>query len=181
MLVNPANAFLDETSASTRRSGTFGLGPTAPRPPRRRASVPDRREQSLEGATRARLQYMLVTFEQSSVVTVRSPDGRWFDVRIVPADGHRPLPHSLTLPSVVLFAAPLYGLYRLACRAWYVLRRSTKMAVEVHLWIDLWSKAKPPPRDRGRPVVRELLPDESTARSRAQDLANAITSGETPL
>ena len=122
-----------------------------------------------------------VTFTQSSVVTVKAPDGRWFDVRVVAADGHRPFPSALVgYYGLMWVTVPIYGMYRLMCRAWYVLTRSTRKWVDVVPWGDPFDNRLPVP-DRSRPLVRELLPDDGAARRRAEEVARAVSRGEVEL
>jgi hypothetical protein len=117
-----------------------------------------------------------VTFANSSTVSVRAPDGRWYEIRIVADDGNRAWPSTLFFGRVVVLTVPLYAIYRLMLRALYALRRSTKKRVEVVPWAteDL------PPPDRARPLLREAFADEATARVRASDLRSAISKGESP-
>lgn len=115
-----------------------------------------------------------VTFENSSTVTVRAPDGHWYEVRIVADDGHRPWPTWLFSGRAgVLVIGTMYGVYRLILRAGYAVRRSSRKAVEVLPWPD-----EIPPPDRTRPLHRELLPDDATARARATELVQALRRGE---
>lgn len=134
----------------------------------------------MQGSAHAKLTTVPASFDHSSITTAKTPDGRWFDVRIVAADGHRPVPASLTAPSIVPFVTPLYGLYRLACRAQYILRRSTMKWVEVHPWGDPGDDRLPAP-DRSRPVLRDVAPDEIAARNHAREVTGAIASGKVAL
>lgn len=110
---------------------------------------------------------MPVTFDNSSVVTVQTPDGRWFDVRIVQDDGgwritkHGPfLGHAGALLAVVALS-----LLRLV----YWLRRSRRKAVEVIPWgPDVRSAV---------PVYREPAPDDSSARVIAHRLHDELGRG----
>lgn len=109
---------------------------------------------------------MPVTFENSSVVTVQTPDGRWFDVRIVQDDGgwritkHGPIP-----PSGALLAVVALSLLRVV----YWLRRSQRKAVEVIPWgPDVRSAV---------PVHREPARDDSSARVIAQRLHDELGCG----
>lgn len=117
---------------------------------------------------------MPVTFANSFTVTVRAPDGNWYDVRIVPDDGHRAWPLSLFIGGAALIFGPLNAFYRLVLRGWYSLSRSTKQRVEVIPWAN---ETLPPP-DRARPLIRELCPDMASARERATEHHAAISRGE---
>lgn len=81
---------------------------------------------------------------------------------------------------LALITLSIYGMYRLACRAWYVLTRSTSKWVDVVPWGDPLDSRLPVP-DRSRPLVREVLPDESAARRRAEELARAVSRGEVTM
>lgn len=117
---------------------------------------------------------MSVTFENSSTVTVRAPDGRWYEVRIVADDGHRRWPVWLfSGRATALVFGTAYGVYRLILRVTYAVRRSRRKSVEVLPW-----PSEVPPPDRTSPLHRESLPDDATARARATDLVQAIRSGE---
>jgi len=115
-----------------------------------------------------------VTFANFFTVTVRAPDGNWYEVRIVPDDGHRAWPQSLSFGRTFFIFDPLNALYRLVLRCWYSLRRSTKQRVEVIPWANEGS----PPPDRARPLIRELHPDMATARIRAAEHQAAISQGD---
>ncbi|MDP2289618.1 MAG: hypothetical protein Q8M22_00420 [Actinomycetota bacterium] len=117
---------------------------------------------------------MPVNFQNSSTVTVRSPDGRWYEVRIVADDGHQPWPPWLLSGHAgVLVFGSLYALYRLGLRAWYVVRRSTKKRIEVSPWAGEGQR----PHDRARPLLRESRSDEASARERATELHAALSEG----
>ncbi len=117
---------------------------------------------------------MPLSFEDSSRATVRAPDGRWFDVRIVPDDGRRPWPRALFEANLVIVFGPLYALYRALLRGWYTVRRSTRRRIEVHEWPDGVSA----PPDGARPARFERTPDLATARRRAHEMREAIAGGE---
>lgn len=117
---------------------------------------------------------MPVTFANSSTVSVRSPDGRWYEVRIVPDDGTRAWPPKLFVGQVAVMSVPLYAVYRLVFRASYALRRSKRKRVEVLLWA---TEDRPPP-DRARPQLREAFADDAAARIRATELQAAISNGQ---
>ena len=119
---------------------------------------------------------MPVTFENSATVSVRSPDGHWYEVRIVPNDGSRAWPSTLFVGRVAPLFGALYAIYRLLLRIWYALRRSTKKRVEVIPWA---TEDQPPP-DRARPMLREAFSDDASARVRAAELYGAISKGELP-
>lgn len=114
-----------------------------------------------------------VTFENSPTVTVRAPDGHWYEVRIVADDGHRRWPTWLSPSPGLGVVVAMYGVYRLILRAGYAIRRSSRKSVEVLPWPD---GVRPP--DRARPVHRESLPDDATARARATALVQALRRGE---
>jgi hypothetical protein len=109
-----------------------------------------------------------VTFDNSSVVTVQTPDGRWFDVRIVRDDGgwritrHGPF---FGHAGALLAMAALSVL-----RVVYWLRRSRRKAVEVIPW--------GPDMKSAVPVHRERAPDDSSARVIAQRLHDKLGRGE---
>jgi hypothetical protein len=115
-----------------------------------------------------------INFANSSVVTVRGPDGRWFDVRVVADDGHLPWPASLFFGRGALLVGALFAFYRLPFRACYVLRRSTKKSIEV---IYLGDDQSSPPT-RARLVHRESRPDDDSARARATELLDRVRRGE---
>jgi hypothetical protein len=116
------------------------------------------------------------TFETSSCVTVRAPDSRWFDVRIVADDGRRPWPQWLVAGRVAVLTGPAFLMYRLILSVRYRLRGSTAKAVEVLPWGD----GLGPPPDRSRPSYRESFPDHPAARVKANEVSLAIGRGEFP-
>lgn len=110
---------------------------------------------------------MPVTFENSSVVSVQVPDGRWFDVRILTDDGAWHIAER----------GPLYGaaglLAMVACgilRVLYWLRRSQRKTIVVHSW-------QPDEMSR-KPVRREHADNEAAARAVAQRLHGELSRGE---
>lgn len=56
---------------------------------------------------------MIGSFEHSSTVTGRSPEGKWYEVRIVADDGHKPYPNTFVnggaFVIVSLFRMPCIG------------------------------------------------------------------------
>lgn len=121
---------------------------------------------------------MPTTFEHSDVVTVRAPDGRWFDVRLVIADGHRPRALGwLGRSGAAIVELVLYSTYRLAYRAVYRMRRSTATAVEVVPWLT----GHEPPGERDPYEHREVLPDRDAARSRATEILTEVEQGRIPV
>lgn len=120
---------------------------------------------------------MTTTFEYSSCVTARAPDGRWFDVRIVRDDGRRRWPQWLVSSRLVVFVGPLYLMYRLVLAVTYRLRGSTAKAVEVVLSGDGLGR----PSDRSIPSYRESFPNDPAARDNASAVYSAICRGEFPI
>lgn len=119
---------------------------------------------------------MPITFEHSDVVTVRAPDGRWFDVRLVIADGHRRWAQRWVLSTDVV-SLTVYTLYRLTVRALYRIRRSTATAVEVVPWLT----GHEPPGERDPYEHREVLPDRGAARARATEILTEVEHGRIPV
>jgi hypothetical protein len=109
-----------------------------------------------------------VTFENSSVVSVQVPDGRWFDVRITIDDGGwRIVKHGPFFG----FAGARLALIGLAIlRLVYWLRRSRLKAVEVVPWS---TEVK-----GGIPVYREGAVDESAARAVARRVHGDLSRGD---
>jgi len=116
-----------------------------------------------------------VTFQNSSVVTAKTPDGRWFDVRIVVDDGRWRVTKLPTYPPVLaLVYLLILGLLRLA----YWVRRSTRKSIEIIAWPVAGNSR---PQRMSSPVHREVASDGTAARARAADLVEALTRGDLRL